>query len=221
MQLLPFYLVCDESGSMIGEGVDTLNSSLPELHAEISTNPSVADKTRFCLMAFSTEATVLQPLTDLSELESLPSLSGGGVTSYGSAFRLLRETIEQDVNLLKNQGHQVFRPVVFFLSDGMPTDPDWQISLRDLNSATFAPKIIAFGIADADPAILAEVGNFKAFIQQDATVSPAMALREFATSLTRSIVTSAASVSSRENRGFTLQVDDQVPGFSSLSLDKL
>ncbi|MFF8474198.1 VWA domain-containing protein [Streptomyces sp. NPDC015414] len=221
MQLLPFYLVCDESGSMAGAGVEALNSSLPQLHAEISTNPTVADKTRFCLIAFSTAATVLQPLTDLSELESLPALSAGGVTSYGAAFRLLKETIEQDVTFLKNQGHQVYRPVVFFLSDGIPTDPDWKTSLRDLNMFPFAPKIIAFGIGDASAEILSEIGNFKAFIQKDTSISPAIALREFATSLTRSIVTSAASVSSRDNRGFTLQVDDQVPGFSSLPLDQL
>lgn len=222
MQLLPFYLVCDESGSMDGAGVDALNSSLPQLHAEISTNPSVADKTRFCLMAFSTTATVLQPLADLSELESLPALSAGGVTSYSAAFRMLKDTIEQDVTLLKNQGHQVYRPVVFFLSDGIPTDPDWRTSLHDLNTFPFAPKIIAFGVGDASADVLTQVANFKAFIQRDTNISPAMALREFATSLTRSIVTSVTSVSSRgENGGFTLQVDDQVPGFSSLPLDKL
>ncbi|MFM9696717.1 vWA domain-containing protein [Streptomyces europaeiscabiei] len=221
MQLLPFYLVCDESGSMAGAGVDTLNNSLPQLHAEISTNPTISDKTRFCLMGFSTTAAVLQPMADLGELDSLPALSASGVTSYGAAFRLLKDTIEQDVTLLKSQGHQVYRPVVFFLSDGNPTDPDWHTSLRNLNEFPFAPKIIAFGVGDAAADVLAEVANFKAFIQKDTSVSPATALREFAASLTRSIVTSSASISSRDGQGFTLQVDDQVPGFSTLSLDKL
>ncbi|MFI1417702.1 VWA domain-containing protein [Streptomyces sp. NPDC020731] len=221
MQILPFYLVCDESGSMAGGGVDAINSALPDLHHEISTNPSVADKTRFALIGFSTQASVLQPLADLSELTQLPSLSAGGVTSFGAAFRLLKDTIEKDVAALKAEGHDVYRPVVFFLSDGIPTDEGWRTALDDLNAFRYAPKIIAFGISDADAATITEVANFKAFIQQSDSISPAVALREFASSLTRSIVSSATSMAAQGGEGFQLQVDEQVPGFTSLSLDKL
>ncbi|MFJ3207533.1 vWA domain-containing protein [Streptomyces flaveolus] len=221
MQLLPFYMVCDESGSMTGTGVDAINSALPDLHHEISTNPSVADKTRFALIGFSTQASVLQPLADLSELTQLPSLSAGGVTSFGAAFRLLKDTIEKDVAALKADGHDVYRPVVFFLSDGIPTDEGWRTALDDLNAFRYAPKIIAFGISDADAATITEVANFKAFLQQNDSISPAVALREFASSLTRSIVSSATSMAAQGGDGFQLQVDEQVPGFTSLSLDKL
>jgi uncharacterized protein YegL len=35
--ILPFYLVCDESGSMEGiGGIDAINSGLPELHSTIA-----------------------------------------------------------------------------------------------------------------------------------------------------------------------------------------
>lgn len=222
MQLLPFYMVCDESGSMAGpDGVDTINAALPDLHQEISTNPSVADKTRFALIGFSTQASVLQPLADLSELTQLPSLSAGGVTSFGAAFRLLKDTIEKDVAALKGEGHDVYRPVVFFLSDGIPTDEGWRTALKELNAFRYAPKIIAFGISDADAATITEVANFKAFLQQDESISPAVALREFASSLTRSIVSSASSMAAQGGDRFQLQVDEQVPGFTSLSLDKL
>ncbi|GAA3636642.1 VWA domain-containing protein [Streptomyces chitinivorans] len=223
MQILPFYMVCDESGSMSGPGVDAINDALPELHQEISTNPSVADKIRFALIGFSTQASVLQPLADLSELTELPSLSAGGVTSFGSAFRLLRDSIEKDVEALKAEGHDVYRPVVFFLSDGIPTDDDWRSALGELHAEKFryAPKIIAFGISDADAAIISEVANFKAFIQQNDAISPAVALREFASSLTRSIVNSATSMAAQGGEGFQLQVEDQVPHFTTLSLDKM
>ena len=222
MQILPFYMVCDESGSMVGpEGVDSINSALPDLHQEISTNPSVADKTRFALIGFSTQASLLQPLADLSELTQLPSLSAGGVTSFGAAFRLLKDTIEKDVAALKSEGHDVYRPVVFFLSDGVPTDDDWRTALKELKEFRYAPKIIAFGISDADAAIISEVANFRAFMQREGAVSPAVALREFASSITRSIVNSASSMSALDGDGFQLQVEEQVPGFTNLSLDKL
>ncbi|MFE3516883.1 VWA domain-containing protein [Streptomyces sp. NPDC059166] len=221
MQILPFYLLCDESGSMAGPPIDAINGALPELHHEISTNPTVADKTRFCLIGFSTEASVLQPLVDLSDIDEVPALAAGGLTSYGDAFRTLLRCIEKDVADLKAQGHEVYRPVAFFLSDGGPTDDDWEYAHKELTESRYCPKIIAFGIGDAEAVTIGQVANFRAFMQQDATVSPAQALREFASSLTRSIVRSASSIAADGGTGFTLAVDETVPGFSTVSLDKL
>ncbi|MFJ8011235.1 VWA domain-containing protein [Streptomyces sp. NPDC096339] len=221
MQILPFYLVCDESGSMAGDPLNSINGALPELHREISTNPTVADKTRFCLIGFSDDATVLQPLTDLSDIDTLPALSAGGFTAYGEAFRTLLRCIEQDVDELKRQGHEVYRPVAFFLSDGNPTDNGWMQAHKELVEARYRPNIIAFGIGEADPATIGHVANFRAFMQDDKNVSPAAALREFAASLTRSIVRSANSIAADGSGGFNLAVDDTVPGFSTVTLDKL
>jgi Uncharacterized protein encoded in toxicity protection region of plasmid R478, contains von Willebrand factor (vWF) domain len=221
LQILPFYLLCDESGSMIGEPIDAINGALPDLHHEISTNPTVADKTRFCLIGFSDTATVLQPLVDLSDIDSVPALAAGGLTSYGDAFRTLLRCVEADVAGLKAEGHEVYRPVVFFLSDGIPTDPDWDQAYKEVTQSRFCPKIIAFGIGEAQESTIARVANFRAFMQKDSSVSPAQALREFASSLTRSIVRSAGSIGADGGNGFTLAVDDTVPGFSLVSLDKL
>ncbi|MBN0045969.1 VWA domain-containing protein [Streptomyces actuosus] len=221
MQILPFYLLCDESGSMTGEPIDAINGALPDLHHEISTNPTVADKTRFCLIGFSDTATVLQPLVDLSDIDEVPGLAAGGLTSYGEAFRTLRNSIEADVAALKTQGHEVYRPVAFFLSDGIPTDHAWEQAYKELSASRYCPKIIAFGIGEAEESVIAQVANFRAFMQQDSSVSPAQALREFASSLTRSIVRSAATMAADGGNGFTLAVDDTVPGFSTVSLDKL
>lgn len=122
---------------------------------------------------------------------------------------------------LKAQGHEVYRPVAFFLSDGIPTDEDWPIAHRELLNSRYAPKIIAFGIGDAEAQIIGQVANFRAFIQKDNSVSPAQALREFASSLTRSIVRSASSISSDGSSDFTLAVEEKVPGFETVTLDKV
>ncbi|MEV6209630.1 vWA domain-containing protein [Kitasatospora sp. NPDC051914] len=218
MQILPFYMVCDESGSMSGD-IDVLNDALVALHSEISTNPTIADKTRFALIGFSDDAKELQPLVDLGEVTALPRLQAGGFTSFGSAFRVLRSAIERDVPALKAQGHDVYRPVVFFLSDGVPTDGGWELGYDELLGSAYRPHIIAFGIGTADQSVIGHVATFKAFMQQDDNVKPAEALKEFAGSLTRSIVRSASGA--RAGEGMSLQVDDHVPGFTSVSLDKL
>src|SRR5262245_30038878 len=113
-QVLPFYLLCDESSSMAGAPVEAINDSLPKLHTEIGSNPVVADKTKFCLIGFNHEAQVLLPLSDLSTVNSIPGLNADGGTDYSNAFTLLYDTISDDVQRLKAKGDQVYRPAVFF-----------------------------------------------------------------------------------------------------------
>jgi uncharacterized protein YegL len=218
-QILPFYLVCDESGSMDGEPIESINSALPDLHQEIGANPVVADKTQFCIIGFSDDAEVLLELSDLSTVTQLPVLAIRGGTAYGAAFRSLKQTIEADVARLKGEGHKVYRPVVFFLTDGHPTDDGWESEYRALIDPGFSshPNIVAFGIGDADEDTISSIATFRAFLA-DGSVSPAQALREFATALTRSIVKSGSSATAE---GMQLMAPDEVPGFKSLTVDPI
>jgi uncharacterized protein YegL len=103
-QVLPFYLLCDESSSMSGVPVQAINDSLPKPHTEIGSNPVVADKTKFCLIGFNHQAQVLLALSDLSTVGSIPGLHADGGTDYSSAFDLLHNTIASDVAQLKADG---------------------------------------------------------------------------------------------------------------------
>lgn len=218
LQLLPFYLVCDESGSMAGQAIDAINKSLPELHAEIGSNPAVADKTRFCMIGFNNQADVLLPLSDLSTLTAMPKLSSSGGTNYKAAFEALKTTIDSDVRNLKQAGNVVYRPAVFFLSDGHPNRNDWQTAHQALTDVNWSsrPNILAFGFGSADEQIIRQVATVRAFIA-DNTIGPADALREFAQSLIRSIVNSATPSPSNPAAGATLSMPDTVPGFTNVS----
>jgi len=219
-QVLPFYLVCDESSSMSGPPIQAINDSLPKLHTEIGSNPVVADKTRFCLIGFSSKAQVLLPLADLSVVTSMPGLQAGGGTSYGSAFDLLFDTIRDDVAKLKADGNQVYRPAVFFLSDGQPTDHNWVTSYQRVTDPSWGPRpnILAFGFGSVDAQTLQQVATVKAFIA-DGTMGPDQALREFAQSLIRSIVHSGTNVSA--GGGLALTAPETVPGFITLPADQI
>jgi uncharacterized protein YegL len=218
-QILPFYLLCDESGSMSGVPIDSINQSLPGLHQEIGGNPVVADKTRFCMIGFSDKAEILLPLSDMSTVTAVPALKASGGTDYGRAFDKLRETINDDVNTLKAQGHQVYRPAVFFLSDGFPND-NWHSSYHALVDPAWRPhpNILAFGFGQADASVIQQVATAKAFMA-NGTLGPGEALREFAKSLIRSIVNSATSAASDPSGGATLSMPDNVPGFTTISAD--
>jgi uncharacterized protein YegL len=217
-QVLPFYVVCDESWSM-ADYIDQLNSGLQELHQAVGTDPVVADKTRFCIIGFSDSAEVLLPLSELSEVTEISGLTAKSSTSYIAAFKRLRERIEQDVAMLKGDGHLVYRPAVFFLSDGQPTDDvDWTPSYERLTDPGWPPRpnIVAFGIGKADAATIAKVATFKAFMSEDG-VNPGAALHEFARALTKSIVRSGTTLAQQGQ--VSLQVPDKIEGFTELRVD--
>jgi uncharacterized protein YegL len=218
-QVLPFYLVCDESSSMSGVPVQAINDSLPKLHTEIGSNPVVADKTKFCLIGFNHQAQVLLPLSDLSSVSSIPGLHADGGTDYSSAFDLLYTTIASDVAQLKANGDQVYRPAVFFLSDGQPGD-DWSGAYQRLTDPSWPlhPNILAFGFGSVHAATLQQVATVRAYIT-DGSMGPDAALREFATSLIQSIVNSGSKPA--EGGALTLSVPDQVPGFTALPADQI
>ncbi|MFL6118901.1 vWA domain-containing protein [Actinophytocola sp.] len=215
-QILPFYVVCDQSYSMT-DHLDALNDGLAQLHAAVGTDPVVADKTRFCLIGFSGEAEVLQPLCRASDVVGLTDLTTQAATSFGEAFTLLRHTIENDVDELKSRGDQVYRPAVFFLSDGHPTDHQtWPAAYERLVDPNWPPRpnIIAFGIGDADATTIGRIGTVQAFMSQGG-VTPADALHCFARALTTSVVRS------QDDGEVALRVPARIDGFTTLRIDPL
>lgn len=215
-QILPFYVVCDQSYSM-SDHLDALNDGLAQLHVAVGTDPVVADRTRLCLIGFSAEAVVLQPLCRPSDVVGLTDLTTQAATSFGEAFTLLRDTIENDVDELKARGDQVYRPAVFFLSDGFPTDhATWQAAYERLVDPDWParPNIIAFGIGDADARTIERIGTFQAFMSEGG-VTPAAALHGFARALTTSVVRS-------DDEGeVVLRVPARIDGFTTLRVDQL
>jgi uncharacterized protein YegL len=175
--ILPFYIVCDESGSMepIG-GIAAINRALPDLHAEIAADPLVSDWFRVGLITFSDTAEELMSLTKLSDVVAMPGMQARGVTNYGPVFELLKQVIVRDIANLKSQGFEVFRPAVFFLTSGVPTDdPEWKDSYRSLmDKANFRqyPNIVAVGFDGADEQVIAEVGSLAAMVVDDQNDGP-------------------------------------------------
>ncbi len=190
--VLPLYLVCDESLSMM-DHVDALNDGLRELYRAVGADPAFAERVQLCLIGFSERPELRQPLCRSTEVPELTDVSvrvEQAASNFGAVFQFLRETITRDVRLLGSRNHRIHRPAVFFLSDGQPTDPvTWPAAFAALTDPTWAasPNVVAFGVGDADPAIIARIGTCRAFVGRDG-VSPGTALRALSRVLVESVV---------------------------------
>jgi uncharacterized protein YegL len=162
--LLPVYFVADESWSM-EPYIAELNEGIASLQETLQREPLAASKVRLSITGFSGDVVARMELADFRELAFTPTLSTRTTgTSYQAAFGDLLTRIPNDKARLKQQGYKIHRPVVFFLTDGAPTDgAAWEDTRRRLTDPEVIkahPNIIAFGIGDgADAATIRKIAT--------------------------------------------------------------
>ncbi|WP_051450483.1 vWA domain-containing protein [Actinospica robiniae] len=219
---LPTYLVLDTSDSM-KPYTDLLNDSLKFVHRAAYHDPEISQYAHISIVVFNNEASVALPMSDISEVDRLPRVACGGITEYAKAFDLIRERIEVDVPNLLAAGLQVQRPVVFFMTDGLPTDGMrqgdkngderiWRDAFARLTDESWDrhPHVVAFGFGKARSSVIAAVATLQAFIAEQAQ-DQAESLRELFSFLVKSLSASAT-------RG-VLQVPEVMDGFRSVELE--
>lgn len=215
--VLPMYLVADESGSM-KDVIHVVNSALTSLLDALHDEPLVAAKVRFGLVGFADDPQLRLPLSDLRQIERMPTLSAGGTTSYKAVFEDLRNRLPADVAMLKGAGYSVHRPAIFFLTDGIPNEGEnWTTPLTALKDPNFRerPNLLAFGVGDSEPSIILQIASNPdyALVASDG-VETGEALKKFASAFVQSIVSSgsaaasgAAQVVLERPEGFVLAMD--------------
>ncbi|MEY6433720.1 VWA domain-containing protein [Thioalkalicoccus limnaeus] len=130
MRRLPIYLVFDTSGSMTGEPIAAVNTGLQTLMTALRQDPYALETAFVSLITFDSSARVVTPLTEVAMFQPTP-LKASGTTELGAALSLLADRIDAD--LVKNTASRKgdWKPLVFLMTDGEPTD-DWRPSLARL-----------------------------------------------------------------------------------------
>lgn len=213
--VLPIYFVADESGSMAPH-IDELNNGLNGLLDSMQSESFAAAKIRFSVLGFSDTAhTHLEP-SDLRTLPDMPTLAPRGQTSFKAAFEQISYRLSVDIPNLKAQGYLINRPAVFFLTDGWPSgDEDWPAARQALLDMRERPNILAFGIGEADPAMIMQIATSSEHaLVADKKMSTAEALHSFIVNLTQSVVSSGQALA--EGRA---QLDLEKPEGFSLAVD--
>jgi uncharacterized protein YegL len=217
--ILAFYIIIDVSYSMKENGaIEAANKLLPSIMDAIAENPTLGDLVRVGVMDFSDDFQIVVPLGDLRSVEHVPELTVRAGTSFAAAFRGLRREIESDIAQLKGDGFKVFRPAVFFITDGAPTDEHDDLSgaFAELTAADFRarPNIIPFGLGAAtkdvlDPWVFPQ-GRMRSFAARDGA-EPGKALAGIGEILVGSIIASANALNEDgESGGFKLPDEDEL-----------
>ena len=212
-QVMLFYIICDESGSMGDNGgIDQINESLPELHSTLVADPLVVDKCRLSIIAFSDIADVILPMQKVTDIQAMPGVRASGATNYGEALSLLKVSIQIDVETLKSQGLRVIRPCVFFMSDGEATD-SWESAYRDLMNHQYRPHIICWGVDGAEPTALAKIATVRSFVSRD-KLRAGRALASVMSSIGNTIVSTISNANSGQA---SIDVPLDIDGFESFA----
>lgn len=144
----PVYLVLDES---VDRGVlDELNRGLASLHSALAGAPEVSATLRLCVLGMAATTETRLALDAVGPGTRSPILTGRPGLSYTHAFRTVRSLVGQDVVVVKAEGIQVLRPLVYFVTAQKPDDEAaWVGAHRDLTDPgdnPAAPHVIALGL---------------------------------------------------------------------------
>jgi uncharacterized protein YegL len=139
---LPVYLLLDCSGSMAGEPISALEMGCKALLGDLRNDPQAIETVWLSVIAFAGAAEQLEPLTELDHFHP-PPLTAEGTTSLGEAIDLLAKCIKREVRQTAAHQKGDWKPMVFVLTDGEPTD-DWERSVEEFRKKGEA-TIIACG----------------------------------------------------------------------------
>lgn len=152
---LPVYLLLDTSGSMAGDPIEAVRQGVKALVSELRGDPQALETAYLSVITFDSAARQVSPLTELMLFKE-PQINAGGSTALGAALKLLTQCINTEVRKSTAEQKGDWRPLVFLLTDGAPTD-DFRSAAAELKSTKPANIIACAAGSYADTTVLKEI----------------------------------------------------------------
>lgn len=152
---LPVYLVLDCSGSMTGEPIEAVKQGVKALLSDLRGDPTALETAYLSVITFDSHARQVSPLTELMLFKE-PNLNTGGATALGAALKVLVDCIRTEVRITSATQKGDWKPLVFLLTDGFPTD-NWQEATQELKGVKIANIIACAAGAYADASVLKKI----------------------------------------------------------------
>lgn len=114
-------LLVDTSGSMLGAPIEELNRGLEEFAAALQEDDKAYGCADVCVISFNSTVTTIVPFCPAADFYPT-RLNAGGLTAMNEAIITGLDAIEMRKQEYKSVGVDYWRPWIFLLTDGSPTD---------------------------------------------------------------------------------------------------
>lgn len=152
----PCVLLLDISGSMGGQPIAELNAGLTTFKDELAADALAMKRVEVAIVTFGPTKIEI-PFTSASTFYP-PILNAQGDTPMGNAIMQALDLIRDRKNEYKANGIAYYRPWVFLITDGGPTDA-WRIAAEAVREgeASKAFAFFAIGVKGANMDILRQI----------------------------------------------------------------
>ncbi len=149
-------LLVDTSGSMRSptpsgkSKIDELNEGLIIFRDDVTGDDLTRKRAEIALVTFDDSINIVQDFTSVDNFHP-PTLSTAGETHMGAGILKAIEMIEDRKKEYKNQGIDYYRPWIFLITDGFPTDMDegdslWSSVIRSVHEGEKNGKFSFFAV---------------------------------------------------------------------------
>lgn len=164
-QKIALLLLLDTSGSMLGSKIDQLNEALILLKQDLVEDDLARKRVEIAVITFGERISVNCAFSSVEDFTPIP-LKADGRTSMGDAISLAIDIVEQRKNEYKSSGVDYYRPWIFMITDGEPTDMEpgdlkWSETIKKLSDGEKNSKFsfFAIGVEPANTQILKQISK--------------------------------------------------------------
>jgi uncharacterized protein YegL len=156
-QRCPCILLLDVSGSMNGAPIAQLNAGLQAFSESIQKNELASMRVEVAIITFGKEVELKQDFITVNQFTP-PVLTSGGSTPLGKAIHMALDKLEDRKQIYKSAGISYFRPWVFLITDGEPTD-EWHAAATRIQAMEERKGVTFFvvGVERANLSTLAQI----------------------------------------------------------------
>ena len=153
----PVILLVDTSASMSGDPIEQLNRGLSAFKEDALRDTQASLSIEVAIVTFGGQVKTVQDFVGIQTFQPHP-LETQGATPMGEALVMAMDLVEKRKQSYKDSEIRYFRPWIFLITDGAPTD-DWQAAAQRLREEEAQNRFLFFavGVEGANFDVLSQI----------------------------------------------------------------